>query len=480
MNTPLRSRLEATAALALSLALVLATFREGRLLTFDGYHYCELAKKFASEWPDRFGNHWPFGWPVAGGLLARLGVPGYVALVTLSTLSLAALLAGAQRVLATRPLRSAVLMALAATPVIAPQIGCVLTELPFAAALLGLALCLAAWPARGALWGAALCAVAALSIRYAGLLALAVIAVWLVTQWRPLRAAGRAREAVVAWSLAGVASAALLSLNLLKSGHLSGAGRGNPPGLANLPAQLADFGWSFPSALIAGGLRDRVGPYSPAGLAIGAGCFAAIAALCVWAWCRPSSSFSRPLALTALGYCTSMAVLRCIGEFDSLHIARTFLPALFPLGLLVAELLSARRTLLALTCTALLATGFLAACRGISREIGGDVSPVLAALTARAHRTDTFAINDDAFAISAYFPQRTRRVWPQYLEEVPPERFLIVAAKPRVRDGTGATLPDDWLQMCERLVASRYFTYLVREPHVIALERITATTSSSP
>lgn len=464
--------LELAFAIAVSAGLAIVTFRAGPLLTFDGYHYCELAKKFTGEWPDRFGNHWPFGWPLAGGVLGRIGLSGYQALLVLSFVSLAALLTGAARVLDRHPLRSAVLIALGASPVIAPQIGSVLTELPFAAALLGLALCLAEWPSRAAIWGAAVCSVLALSIRYAGLVALAVVGVWIVVHWHPLRAARRTTESIAAWCAAGAASAALLYINILQSGHASGAGRGQPPGLAGLPAQLTDFGWSMPSALIAGGLRDRIGPYSPAGLVVGAACFAALTALCGWAWFRPRSVFSRPLALTAFGYCTGMAVLRCVGEFDALHVARTFLPALFPLGLLFAGELSGRRVALAVVCAALLAAGLLAAGRGISREIGGDVRPTLAALRIRALPGDTIAINDHAFAIAAYLPQRTRRTWPESAGEFPTDRFLVVAAKPRFRNGSGSELTSVWLQTCERLVASGHFKWLVRAPGVVALERV--------
>ncbi len=479
MSSLLQRRLEIVAALVLAVVFTLATFRDGRLLTFDGYHYCELAKQFAAEWPDRFGNHWPFGWPLAGALLARLGVPAYFALVALAVASLALLLAGASRVLGAHPLRGAVLVALGASPILAPQLGGVLTELPFAASLLGLALCLSAWPARGALWGAAGCAIAALCIRYAGLIALVAIAVWLVVQWRPLHAVGRAREAVIAWWAACLVSAGFLGLNLLKAGHLSGAGRGPTPGLSGLPAQLADFGWSLPSALIAGGVRDRIGPYSSLGVALGAVCFAAITALCLWAWFRHRSEFSRPLALVALGYCTGMAVLRCIGEFDALHIARTFLPALFPLGLLVAGELARSRVGTLLICAFVLLTGTVAASRGISREIGGDVHPVLAALRARIRPGDTIAINNNAFALAAYFPQRTRHISPENAGTFPEHSFLVAAAKPRARDGTGARLEAAWVQACERLVAGGQFIYLVRESGVIALARIPSPPASS-
>lgn len=475
MTAVTRRRLEIAGAVALAGVLTLVTFRAGRVLTFDGYHYCELAKQFTTAWPDRFGNHWPFGWPLAGGLLARTGVPAYAALVGLAIFALGLLLAGAASMLETQPRRWLVLAALAAAPVIAQQLGGVLTELPFAAALLGLALCVARWPTRGALWGAAACCVLALAIRYAGVIALAVFAAAGLAHWQPLRTARRLGEALAAFASAALVCALLLGLNVLRSGEASGAARGAAAGLGALPGQLADFGWSAPSALIAGGLRDRVGPGTPLGIAIGALIALAILLLCARAWWRPISAYSRPLALTAAGYCVGMAVLRCVGEFDALYNARTFLPAFAPLLLLTVEQFAGRTKLIACACAVILGTGAVAAARGISREVGGDVQAAVTALHGHVAPADEIAINDAAFSVAAYFPQRTHRVWVQWWSANDTSRFLIVAAKPHKRDGSRAQFEEDWPALCQRLVVDGRYRALVVTQNLIVLERLTAT-----
>lgn len=467
--TPAR---EVGVALGVCAALTFVTFRAGPLLTFDGYHYCEFAKLFSVTWPDRFGNHWPFGWPLAGALLARLGVPAYVALLALSLASAAVLLGAAAFALKNHPSRLAIILALAATPVVAPQLGGVLTELPFAAVLLLLGLFLAHWPARSAIWGAAGCAVLALGIRYAGLVALAMIATQLLARWADLHRTQRLREAITSLFAAGLVSALLLGLNILRSGHASGAGRGAPPGLVALPQELASFGWSLPSALLAGGLRDRIGPETALGWIIGGICFLLIAALCLAAWLRPRSAYSRPLALISFGYSTGMAVLHCIGDFDALYNARTFVPALAPLAILAGEQLSAHRRCLLLACAAIFFTGLIAAGRGISREIGNDVRLAVASLRPRIGPTDHIVINDHAMSVSAYFPQLTDRLAAANWQDRPEYTYVVVAGKPLQRDGRSGPVAPDWVDLTSRLTSTGRYRYLVREPGQIVLERV--------
>lgn len=463
-------------AFLLALALSTITYRDGRRLTFDGYHYCELAKEFTDTWPDRFGNHWPFGYPLAGALLARGGVPAYEALVLVSCGNLILLLAWATHILGAQSLRLPIVGALAAAPIVSVQLLGILTELPLAAFFLGLIVCLAHWPARSALWGAAACTVAALAMRYAGIIAVAALLSWLLWRWRPLREAGRLRDALAATALALLATSALLALNIARSGHASGAGRGNPPGLSALPQELADFGWSAPSALIAGGVRDRIGPGTALGLAIGSLLFAAMALLCLQAWVRPRSAFSRPLALVTLGYAVGMGVLHCIGEFDALHSARTFLPILFPCGLLTVESLGGLRRGIVLGSGALLLAGLTAAARGLSPEIAGEVRPAVTLLRALVRPGDIIAINDHAFPVSAYLPQRTIRVWPATWLPDRTERFFVIAGQPRGRSGHTNAVTADWTARLESAVTTGGFRYIVNSRSLVAVERRAAPT----
>ena len=459
------------AATLVGAALSVAAFRHGPLLTFDGYHYVELAKTFSISWPDRFGNHWPFGWPLAGGLLVRLGLSGYHALLALSALSLFVLLQFSSTVLGRHPARLAVLFAISCAPIIAPQIGSCLTELPFAASLLGLAVCLAHWPKPTALWAGSACAVLALGIRYAGIITLPMIGLALVDRWSDLRKAGRLREAVSALLAAGIFTAVLLAINIARSGHASGAGRGGALGLASVPREIPSFGWSAPSALLAGGLRERIGPESILGLAVGAACFALITALCAYAWFRPRSAYSRPLAIVGFGYASGMCVLHAIGDFDALYNARTFLPAFGPLALLAAELLADRRWAIGVLCAAVTGAGAVGAVRGISREIGGDVASAAAAIRPLVAAADRIVINDHAMSLSSYLPNRTDRMSTPNWTDHTDAPFLVAAGQPISRDGAGAIVAVEWTALAERLVTSGKYRFLIRTPALIALAR---------
>jgi hypothetical protein len=469
--SPRRELFSLVVIFAFGVGLAAFTYRTGRILTFDGYFYCELAKGFSQSWPDRFGNHWPFGYPLMGGLVARMGIPAYEALCLVSLVMLATLLILAAGILEKHPFRWAVIAALTAAPIVGVQLFGVLTELPFAAVLLGLAASLAHWPKRAALWSAALCAVLALGVRYAGIITLAILAVWLIDQWKMLRSTRHLGEAIAACFAASAVMGLLLAINIYKSHHASGADRGAMPGFFTFPHQCVDLGWSALSALVAGGLRDRVGVDTTGGKLIGGVVFFALCALCWRTWLRPRSPFSRPLALTAFGYMTGMAALSCIGNFDALYNARTFLPALFPLGLLFAERTIACRALLLTGCALLFAVGIAASVRGISRQIGGDVHTAVAPLSLRLDPGDTVAINDDAFSLAAYIPQMTHRVWFEYWPDELADRFLVVAAQPHDRMGNNAILSPGWVNLCARLISSGHYKCLVQTSSVIVLEK---------
>lgn len=467
-----RAGAEIALAFAIGAALTLLAFREGRLLSFDGYYYCEFAKQFTTEWPDRFGNHWPFGYPLAGALLGRAGVPAYIGLVLVSLASLAILLAAAARGLADHRFRWLVLIALASAPIVAPQLGGVLTELPFAAALVSLALSLAGWPNRACIWLSVACTIVAFGLRYAGIVAIPALAIWTRHRWQELGTARRQAEALVACVASAAAIATAIAWNIARSGHASGAGRGTSLGLSALPEQLVSFGWSAPSALIAGGLRDRIGVDSIAGMAIGGILFAAIAVLCGWSWISPRSRFSRPLALVAFGYCSGMVVLRCFGEFDALYNARTFLPALAPLALLAIERARGHSTWVALGAAAVLTVGVASAARGISREIAGDIRVAVTPIRDAILPSDRIGVNDHAFTTAAYFAHRTPRVFAEHWNVKMEERFLVFSGKPLDRHGRTFPCSPEWVALSSRLVAQNRYRYLVHTTDLIALERI--------
>ena len=463
---------EVAVAFLIGVALTLIACRQGRQLTFDGYFYVEFSKQFSSKWPDRFGNDWPFGWPIAGGLLARLGVPAFWALVGLSALMLAGLLGSTAFFLRSQRYRLVLLIAVAAAPIIAPQLSGCLTDLPFAATLVGLAALLSLWPRRWAIWLAALTAILSLGLRYVGLISVGLITINVLINWRSLRNAGRLLEAIIAFAVASAASGFLLAINVLRSGHASGADRGVPEGLAAFPMELVNFGWSAPSALVAGGLRDRIGVATSIGTAVGALSFLIIVLLCACSWFCPRSAHSRLLALVTLSYCTSMAILHCLGNFDALYGGRTFLPVLAPLVILFAERFSSNNALQYCFGSALIVSGLVASQRGISREISGDVRPAVAAIRERISPTGRIGINDDAMSISAFFEQPTDRIWPRYMHGDSLYEFIVVAGRPTARAGDSAPIGGEWTRLMDRLTSTGHYRYLIRDSRLMVIERV--------
>jgi len=456
---------------AVGLAALL--YRQGPLLTFDGYYYCEFAKLYTTSWPQAFGNHWPCGYPLLGGLLGRLGLPAYEALCLVSLLALTVLVLLGNRFAKDLPHGAFALSCLAAAPVVGVQLFGNLTELPLAAALLGLATALAVDRSRAAWWSAAACALLALSFRYAGVIAYAALWIWLFLHARRLREGGILGSAVIAVVCSTLMAAGLLLWNLRATGYLSGASRDAAEnlGLVAWPSHVADLGWTPFSALMLGGLRDLVGGKSSIGQLMGSLSSLTLAGLCLWAWAKPRFPWVRALAFVAFFYGTGMTVLRSVGTFDPLYNGRMLLPALFPLGLAACAQFSGRwPRLVAGTCVLVLAAGVASTVRGLSREIAGDVRGAVPLLRGRLRAGDRVQINDQAFSVAAYLPQRTIRTWPESWREDEAQRFLVIAAKPVDRCGTSGPLPVVWKTRAEQLVARGTHRWLLHTPSLMVLE----------
>ena len=458
------------------LALAILLYREGPLLSFDAFHYCEFAKAYRDSWPVAFGNHWPAGFPLLAGFMGWLGVPAYPALCAIAVAAFTALVVLACNALRTEKTALAVALALACVPIVSEQMFAALSELPFAAPWLGLGFALSLWPSRRGLWLAAGCAVLAVCLRYVGLLAIGVLWIWLAWQATELRAAHRLGHAFVAASTATIVVSALLLWNVVATGHLSGAGRGAESllGWKSLPQHVAHFGWSAPSALMLGGLRDRVGTGSAMGLTLGWLACGTGAAVCALGWVRPAAAWVRPVALITFAYGGGMILLRTIGSFDALYNARTFLPIAFPLGLILSTQ-GARQAPRLVVAGALLVTaaGVASAVRGHSRAIGGDVRPAVAILRPLLGPNDRIQVNEHAFTVGAYVRQRTPQVWAEYWNDATTERFLVVAARSLDRNGSPDHLEQAWQAIATRLVARGTHRWLLQTDSLFVLECLT-------
>jgi hypothetical protein len=167
-----------------------------------------------------------------------------------------------------------------------------------------------------------------------------------------------------------------------------------------------------------------------------------------------------------------MVILRTVGSFDALYNARTFLPVIFPIGLVLAGQFTTRRECLVhglawIICIA----GGVSAVRGISRQIGGEVGPAVPLLKSRLRKDDGVQINDFAFSLTAYIPQRTYRAWPEFWLQNPKERFLVVAAQALDHSGTPGTVDPAWQSLCGQLVRQGSHQWLMQTPGLLVLER---------
>jgi hypothetical protein len=173
----------------------------------------------------------------------------------------------------------------------------------------------------------------------------------------------------------------------------------------------------------------------------------------------------RALAFVACIYGAGMTVLRSVGTFDPLYNGRMLLPALIPLGLVACAQFSARwPRLVAGACVLVLAAGVASTARGLSREIAGDVRGAVPLLRGRVQ------INDHAFSVAAYLPQRTIRTWPEAWREEEAQRFVVVAADAVDRHGTPGPLPAAWKTLAGQLVARGTHRWLLDTPSLMVLE----------
>lgn len=434
---------------------------------FDSYYYIEFAKEFRTTPPGSFGLAWPFGWPLLGAATGLLGLSAYAGLVLLSAAAWAGLIALVARAWPwseTGVLAGALLLAaLATTPAALQFIANVFTEIPFACALLAFALGLARWPDRCAVALCCLLALLAFSLRYVGAICFILLAVRL---WRLHRSGAAWRRPALAVALACVVAVGLLWWNRAATGHWSGQSRGGSEPLAAWLGIAADFGWSLPTLGLGLRGRDLLGFSSAAGTAIGLLLLLLVLAIAARAACSAVARTSA-LGLTVLVYAGAMIGLRCVGQFDALHNARTTVPVLAPLLLLVAPRLH-WRVALVVSVTWLAANAAILQ-RGPNLASSADVAPVLPALRALPPG-EFISTNDEARTLSAYLDQRVHRI--ESLALRPALAYgaaVVLAAAP---DGPGAgVLPAAWRGFAGELAASGRYRIAFDSPALVLLER---------
>src|ERR1035437_6963209 len=298
--------------------------RGQRILSNDSFCYLAYAKQFKEHLPDRLGDWWPFGFPVAGALVSRCtGVSAHTGLFVVSALAYGSVLAGfflvLPRAMRTKPSFLACAAALTCAPVCLHLLYGTMSEPLFAAALFWLAVSLADWPRPAAVVLSAGLALTAFCAKYAGIFTLGVIALHALTNYNRLRQTKSVTMVAAIYALALAVAVGLMYTNYRVFGHATGPQPFGKESFLSWPAQLADFGWSPVGAFISVTAFQAVGGIkSWPGLLFGWTSAAFMLGLCAHAWKRDATRFSKPLALTAAAYILSIVTLRSTTPFEAI------------------------------------------------------------------------------------------------------------------------------------------------------------------
>ncbi len=389
-------------------------YRGNRLVGFDPHYYLEYAKQFRTEFPASFGTHWPFGFPLLATALMRLGCSAFVSMLAVSWLAWAGLIALLWRPLLSTLGRPAVawaaVLVFGCIPVVFIELGALRSEIAFTLFSTAALVSVAEDDSPRAWIAAAAATVLGFTIRYAGILGLATIGLWFLAgkpwslAWRP------AFKKSIVLGAAALICAGLMAWNISTRGYASGAARPPGPGLAGLAEILADLGWGGIVSFSTIGLHRALAP-TAFGPVLGWAALAFFGAIAALSWWRPASRYSRPFALGLAVYLAGMAALAATRDFDPLSNARSFIPALPLLFVLVAEHLRLHPGK-ALSCGLVIVVlpGLAVAARGVSLQVAPDFRPALVTLIPRLKPTDSIGVNLGAVGLSACVNQRVTRI----------------------------------------------------------------------
>lgn len=454
--------------------LALLAQRGGVRLSFDSYYYVEHAKEFRHHWPASFGDSWPYGWPLVGAAGGLVGAGAYPTLLVAALVSVGVLLHVCRRLLpGTLGVGGGLLVLGAGAGSFSLTVLCVgvFSEVPFAAVLLTLTLCLSRWPQPGAILGSAGLAVLALTLRYAGGLALVLWAGWLVWEWRSLRSAGRLPLALASGLTAALVAAGLLLWNRAVTGSFSGDSQRGSVDPAAWPGIASDLGWALPTACGGHFLRDLLGFATAARLPLGLGLLALPLLLGLAACVGGKSREGRAVGVLIVIYLAGLVALRCLSQFDDLHSGRMIFPVFFPLLIAGAWLPRGRPWFLG-GCGLLILLNTALCVRGASLEIGAGVRPAVP-LVSSTRWPAAIMVSDEALTLSAHVAAPVRRLDPAQLAAAGESvRFVVLAAAPADRQGRPGTMNPAWEALTERLLADGRHVARLRTPALIVLERL--------
>jgi len=206
-------------ALGVTTALALIAYRGIPRIGFDSHYFLEYAKEFRHRFPRSLGSDWPYGYPLLGAAVSRLGLSVFASMLTVLAVGLFAiwklLWPVIDSALGRGGLTAGVIASLAAASILPIEFGGLRSEIPFAALYLATVIALAEWPAPHSIVAASLAAMLSFLIRYAGVLTLGVLIAWTIWRWSDL-----ARERRRGLAAAAVAGAVCVCALLMLSNYL--------------------------------------------------------------------------------------------------------------------------------------------------------------------------------------------------------------------------------------------------------------------
>ncbi|MCS4142555.1 hypothetical protein GGQ15_002955 [Salinibacter ruber] len=441
--------------------------RANRIVQGDSFHYLSYAKEYSSAWPDQFGTSWPHGYPFIASFFTELGLSAYWSLMVVSVLSLFTL-ALLTTTLVPAKIRnhwsvSALFLGLGAMPIAARMLAIPASEYLFSALVISFIFLLRYWPRPWAIWGTGFLVFSAFCVRYAGIFMLGVMGLyglWTIYTGRRRNVVFHTAGSVF---VTGAFTGLLILMNVLQTGHMSGAARPSGGGVSLLPKHALDLGWGFIGALSSKQILTGIvgGVDTILGATVGILALGGVFSICVLAFLRETSThYGRPAALVIGCYLLCMIVLRSISQFQPLYHARFVVPVLFPLGaLLIGQVRGRLRTVAGVLAIAVFAVGVFAAGRGMTREGYGDLTTARGVLGDTLSPGDTVLVNHWAQSLSAYYPNAFHYEWrkepPNFsvaLSEAQSYDYAVYAAQPEGRYKVKGyrPLPKPYHDLCTR------------------------------
>ena len=476
-----RAKLALGVVVGLWSALLSTGMRRGEpLLGHDAFHYLSLTKQFAQALPGHLGNHYPFGYSVMASVVARLGLDPYLACVALAWLSWVAVCWFYFSLLDDEAHQSDPVVSLSLIVVIASAVGVYLlstaamSEMLFSLLVIAQIVLLSRVRSNIGVFLAMLLPVLVVGVRYAGVLILPAIGMWLVRQRACDPKSRYFSSAVAGLVVAVLACAALLWHNKLQTGHWTGGERvAGASALGDVVDHAAAMGWSF-VAVFLGNVHAVVNQYPMLHIGIGLGLVLLIIGFCGFILMARSSS--RAMAASAsvvIAYLCGMIALRSISAFDSLASSRFAVPMLVPLGFLVAVTMGPRRRGLVLAAFMSIMVGGLHAGRGVSKATyAEDVALAGSMISTSAGPDAAVLASHQAARVAIYIDQEVAMLAsPPACEDVDRFDMILVSSVARDRRGSVRSFDDTWLSFLGCNLVSRDFHEVERNESFVLLAR---------